>query len=101
MFDNGLTKDEKETPSPGTPEKHQSLEHQRETPIIGTPKIISQYAGDPVERLRQVLMVNELEPKKIRTVTNPMAFLSGYGVIYYQVEDILIAYFGPPKRSWW
>ena len=61
MVDTGLTKDEKETPS------------------LGTPKIISQYAGAPVEWFGQVLLVNEAEPKKIRMLTNIMAFLSGSG----------------------
>ena len=47
----------------------------RETPVTGTPIIISQYAGDVVERLTQVPVMNEPEPEKIRTFTNIMDFL--------------------------
>ena len=75
IVDAGRSKDEKETPSIGTPEKHQSLEYQGETPAIGTPIIISQYAGDAVERLTQAPIMNEPEPEKIRTFTNIMDFL--------------------------
>ena len=64
------------------------------------PEKITEYVDEPVERLRQVLIVNEAEPRKITTITNIMALSPWLWANWRDLEEMLVSHFGTGRRQW-
>lgn len=71
-------------------------------PPVGIPpvEIISEYVGEPVARLRQVLLVNGGAPTMVEIVTRIMSLSRWLWGNPYELESTLVAQFGTAKRQW-
>ena len=61
---------------------------------------ISEYVGEPVSRLRQILLVNGGQPSIVETVTKIMALNKWLWNNPDQIEAQLMAHFGQSKKAW-
>ncbi len=78
-----------------------------ETPVVTgstktppAPEIITEYVGEPVARLRQVLLVNGGSPGAVNAVTLIMSRSRWLWGNPYELETLLIAHFGQTKKDW-
>ena len=99
IVETGLEKDDDKTQGTGSPEKTPVSGTPRVEPAAVAPEIISQYTGDPVGRLHQVMVVNQVEPKLIERITNIMALSPRYWTNYRELEELLVSHIGPIKRG--
>lgn len=65
-----------------------------------TPSNITEYVEEPVERLRQVLLVNGGQQALVDTVTKIMGLSRWLWGNPYELEGMLVAQFGSAKLKW-
>lgn len=68
-------------------------------PQAQKPEPITEYVGEPVARLRQVLLVNGGDPKAVETVTRVMSLSKWLWGNPYELERTILPHFSN-KREW-